>query len=1384
MHRRTRSPRASPLGWLGGIKTVHEVRARHRRDRERDAARETPHEQLLRALAKLTEREREAKTERDEREQRERERDAKAERERDAKSALHTLRNATTIADAQDAKKKTKDSIKVLLTLQQDASLKVIDLKNRAETKRAPSGTENDAQTAFADLASFLEKEQNELNERRDKQQAFADNNPDEIDRNEACRLPRNDIDGLLFAAKQRLPGLKNATLPEITDFKNKTKKKLDELKDASDKEFAARGPDRGGDGTARKELVVEESVEARALRMLGDLKAEFEYAYLSGTDKQKQEAFTLVLRYNELKEAVDKKNTNEMEEILGLPPFTRDNLQQFFERKYENYQDDVNQYVEKAEDCFKATNVYDAHADDTLLRDTLDAKAAFDLMLLTATEKMEKLQNAQNAADVEAVDAQLLAEQDATETVKELSVRVRNKEEQAYSSYKKRTRQLYNDMTDITQDVYGDENFWNEPSARMTELQGQAALVLAHRKSVVNSGSIPLTRATVLVKCAEDAAAIKAEVDAAIKKWQDAAITAQGLGAAVDAAAPVAPTPAKAIRIIHAPGNTHKEVDLLKKLPLVCETAAVKPGDTLALETTAVRFLAKKVDADSITKDKIQEIVRHQDFASDKTHIVLIIAVLHEPDNVPGAFTVTYGGSDIELTTHRRQGHVALVYAPGHDVLVDEDGGFFSCTLIPVQPIVQGSNEITRYDYCAGTSGKRLRAESMYLCHRKVLAFALEERQKQRQRMDSISGHEIDGDFDRVFVTSDIHADLRKFVQILLACELISIGTYSHDAIYANDTNIYEIVWEARWVAPKTLLVICGDLIDGKRKDTIGNYDGTGDVRGSYEFLLHCLLFNLRIQARDKGSDVRFTIGNHDAATVTAYPPYRFPINIQNAKDQYVEQIHFDFAQCASSRHTRFAGDDEFDPLYRGRQQMLLPFYACSPYLMLTMGEIAFAHAGFVNDHGQDVYKKSVEKQILLDKSNLDETNLADFLQQTKEGPFLPTVIDTRRYASGNPCDEHYGHNRFKLVAVGHCVTHQYTNLSPLMKEQCDNDTLGTHGCVLTRDCRGTNGPLIALVDTGMSAAMRIRGDQDLTTQNKSRQVGMLVLDKTQRSGESLGKVNDKYNVYRIRAMSEMRFLLNNGQEPSMLVIGGQTVPLTHKEDGAMEPKYQACLGKWAAPWSEKTRFAPFPHAQGILSTTGTAHTIVEIHNKADGDCLLHALGFYLCASGRWNGTVTELRTKLLENVKNRFAGVDIVDRKRVKTTIFTGDESAVWDTQRESKLEGDTRVDKYILIRSRPGAYLGELEIDAFAREFKRTVCMWSTDEENNVFKTYCSDSSYEAETPIANFDSFVHLRYYDPGIDEANRNKGHFTLLALKVPTQETASSFGRKRARLYV
>ena len=127
---------------------------------------------------------------------------------------------------------------------------------------------------------------------------------------------------------------------------------------------------------------------------------------------------------------------------------------------------------------------------------------------------------------------------------------------------------------------------------------------------------------------------------------------------------------------------------------------------------------------------------------------------------------------------------------------------------------------------------------------------------------------------FDTVYFTSDIHSDLRKFVQMLQLSGLVrsALDPYNGDDIY-NPNLITDMEWIAK---PKTILVIIGDLVDGKRGYGQKLWDGTyqavnspDDNRGSFELLLHTLLYNLRIKANMGNSEILYTLGNHEHKTI-----------------------------------------------------------------------------------------------------------------------------------------------------------------------------------------------------------------------------------------------------------------------------------------------------------------------------------------------------------------------------------------------------------------------------------------------------------------------------------------------------------------------------------
>jgi hypothetical protein len=96
---------------------------------------------------------------------------------------------------------------------------------------------------------------------------------------------------------------------------------------------------------------------------------------------------------------------------------------------------------------------------------------------------------------------------------------------------------------------------------------------------------------------------------------------------------------------------------------------------------------------------------------------------------------------------------------------------------------------------------------------------------QKIEKEFPTKVNHEIQlSNYNEIYITSDIHADVRKFLKILISENIIEFtdpfDPYTDD-IYKND-----FIDKMKFTKSKTLLLILGDLIDGQR--TFQKNDGT----------------------------------------------------------------------------------------------------------------------------------------------------------------------------------------------------------------------------------------------------------------------------------------------------------------------------------------------------------------------------------------------------------------------------------------------------------------------------------------------------------------------------------------------------------------------------
>jgi len=336
--------------------------------------------------------------------------------------------------------------------------------------------------------------------------------------------------------------------------------------------------------------------------------------------------------------------------------------------------------------------------------------------------------------------------------------------------------------------------------------------------------------------------------------------------------------------------------------------------------------------------------------------------------------------------------------------------------------------------------------------------------------------------DYDYIYVTSDIHADFRKLVQLLLTLNLIRIP--ENIDIYTDDIYKSELITDTVWIAKRVLFVIVGDLIDGKRT---GIKSVDYDPNGSFEFLIHAFLFNIRLYAKiNMASNVVFTIGNHDHN------------NIIIRNDDFINK-------CAREKDILFFGGKDV------RQYVLSYFYNVNPFYMYCLlnddntYNTIFVHGGFhyngVNGPVPVDFKaiESIQKSIR--NSSLIYTDLQDDLNNylkirkdinkiedreeqkrlTKENDgnslyknldtffsYKDGIINTRFYLKDNICNHVF---KNITVIVGHSQTYDRYNPNKIVTDMPIENKCGYSGCVLPK-CVKDGKPNLIFVDTAVSAS------------------------------------------------------------------------------------------------------------------------------------------------------------------------------------------------------------------------------------------------------------------------------------------------------------------------
>lgn len=313
---------------------------------------------------------------------------------------------------------------------------------------------------------------------------------------------------------------------------------------------------------------------------------------------------------------------------------------------------------------------------------------------------------------------------------------------------------------------------------------------------------------------------------------------------------------------------------------------------------------------------------------------------------------------------------------------------------------------------------------------------------------------------YNDIYATSDIHADLRKLHYLLTKAGLISDNGL--DKIMDIMAGV-AAGGSINWLASKTLFVIVGDLIDGSRDGS--NID---DDVGNIEVLLHAYIYNLRIKARALGSEIRFTIGNHDWHTVIK--PYE-------SKDDnlYRTYVH-DAAKNFFGQQTK-----HISVVYAARRTWLLPFYNACPYIFLNVdNEVAFVHGGL---HGGKYNIEEIRRCQDTINSNAANTKFDTAISADNKVQYLSSEsgpLWTRFYAekpAAVVCAALDKNKDYKMIVVGHCQTEpgSFKHYDAILQEPeytaCKCGGLVLLGC---RDAGNGAAPRLAFVDIGMSCCFR----------------------------------------------------------------------------------------------------------------------------------------------------------------------------------------------------------------------------------------------------------------------------------------------------------------------
>ena len=194
--------------------------------------------------------------------------------------------------------------------------------------------------------------------------------------------------------------------------------------------------------------------------------------------------------------------------------------------------------------------------------------------------------------------------------------------------------------------------------------------------------------------------------------------------------------------------------------------------------------------------------------------------------------------------------------------------------------------------------------------------------------------------------------------------------------------------------------------------------------------------------------------------------------------------------------------------------------------------------------------------------------------------------------------------------------------------------------------------------------------------------------------------------------------------QQPYNILIGTKTIPVLRAGDrwySNNNGPFQTCYTIWSGAMKDGV------FNRITVSKAFSEHLLLQIDNRADGNCLLESMLLYMCASEKLRDRATHtmtLRSALLDKLQTFAAKNDLTgaylrrEMRNVNKGSYISETSMYWVDDMLQKKYNTTfenlGYERYFYIRRHNNRFLSDLEIAAFTHISGVVARVWTKDEQ----------------------------------------------------------------------